>query len=100
MAQASLGGKATAEFLGTFWLTFGGCGSAVLAAAFRTAGDPSLFLGIGFLGVAFAFGLTVLRGLMRLATSRGAISTLPSRLACGQADDFPPLTWCHILSHR
>lgn len=42
-----------AEFLGTFWLTFGGCGSAVLAAAF-----PGL--GIGFVGVAFAFGLTVL----------------------------------------
>jgi aquaporin Z len=45
--------KAMAEFLGTFWLVFGGCGSAVLAAAF-----PGL--GIGFLGVAFAFGLTVL----------------------------------------
>ena len=43
--------RATAEFFGTFWLVFGGCGSAVLAAAF-----PSL--GIGFLGVAFAFGLT------------------------------------------
>ena len=42
-----------AEFLGTFWLVFGGCGSAVLAAAF-----PGF--GIGFLGVAFAFGLTVL----------------------------------------
>jgi aquaporin Z len=42
-----------AEFFGTFWLTFGGCGSAVLAAAFPA-------LGIGFLGVAFAFGLTVL----------------------------------------
>jgi len=45
--------KALAEFLGTFWLVFGGCGSAVLAAAF-----PGL--GIGFVGVAFAFGLTVL----------------------------------------
>jgi len=45
-----------AEFLGTFWLTFGGCGAAVLAAAF-----PSTpFLGIGFVGVALAFGLTVL----------------------------------------
>ena len=45
-----------AEFFGTFWLTFGGCGAAVLAAAF-----PSTpFLGIGFVGVAFAFGLTVL----------------------------------------
>ncbi|TAU49232.1 aquaporin Z [Rhizobium ruizarguesonis] len=42
-----------AEFLGTFWLVFGGCGSAVLAAAYPE-------LGIGFLGVAFAFGLTVL----------------------------------------
>src|SRR5271154_4347578 len=46
-------GKRAAEFLGTFWLTFGGCGAAVLAAAF-----PGL--GIGFLGVALAFGLTVL----------------------------------------
>ena len=45
--------RAGAEFLGTFWLVFGGCGSAVLAAAF-----PGL--GIGFVGVAFAFGLTVL----------------------------------------
>src|SRR5512146_370103 len=45
--------RAVAEFLGTFWLVFGGCGSAVLAAAFPE-------LGIGFLGVAMAFGLTVL----------------------------------------
>jgi aquaporin Z len=62
MAQVSLGGRAAAEFLGTFWLTFGGCGSAVLAAAFQTGGEPRLLLGIGFLGVAFAFGLTVLTG--------------------------------------
>src|SRR3989454_9067862 len=45
--------RAVAELFGTFWLVFGGCGSAVLAAAF-----PSL--GIGFYGVALAFGLTVL----------------------------------------
>jgi aquaporin Z len=45
--------RVAAEFLGTFWLVFGGCGSAVLAAAFPQ-------LGIGFLGVALAFGLTVL----------------------------------------
>src|SRR6187399_1742006 len=45
--------KLTAEFVGTFWLVFGGCGSAVLAAAFPGTG-------IGFLGVALAFGLTVL----------------------------------------
>jgi len=49
----SLSKRATAEFFGTFWLVFGGCGAAVLDAAF-----PSL--GIGFLGVAFAFGLTLL----------------------------------------
>ena len=45
--------KLGAEFLGTFWLVLGGCGSAVLAAAFPD-------LGIGFLGVALAFGLTLL----------------------------------------
>jgi aquaporin Z len=45
--------KLAAEFFGTFWLVFGGCGAAVLDAAFPQ-------LGIGFLGVAFAFGLTVL----------------------------------------
>jgi aquaporin Z len=49
----NLSKRAIAEFLGTFWLVFGGCGSAVLAAAFPQ-------LGIGFYGVALAFGLTVL----------------------------------------
>ena len=43
----------TAEFIGTFWLVFGGCGSAVLAGAFPT-------YGIGLLGISLAFGLTVL----------------------------------------
>lgn len=47
--------KYIAELIGTFWLVFGGCGSAVLAAAFPE-------LGIGFTGVALAFGLTVLTG--------------------------------------
>lgn len=45
--------RAAAEFFGTFWLVFGGCGAAVLAAGFPA-------VGIGFMGVAFAFGLTVL----------------------------------------
>jgi len=49
----SLTKRALAECLGTFWLVFGGCGSAVLAAAFPATG-------IGWLGVSFAFGLTVL----------------------------------------
>ncbi|MDG4575777.1 MAG: aquaporin Z [Defluviicoccus sp.] len=48
-----LSNRFVAEFLGTFWLVFGGCGSAVLAAAFPE-------LGIGFVGVSLAFGLTVL----------------------------------------
>lgn len=51
--KMNLSKRAIAEFLGTFWLVFGGCGSAVLAAAFPQ-------LGIGFYGVALAFGLTVL----------------------------------------
>ena len=49
----NLSKRVTAEFIGTFWLVFGGCGSAVVAAAFPQ-------LGIGFFGVALAFGLTVL----------------------------------------
>ena len=48
-----LGRRLSAELIGTFWLVFGGCGSAVIAAAF-----PGV--GIGLLGVSFAFGLTVL----------------------------------------
>lgn len=51
--RIQMGSKLGAEFIGTFWLVFGGCGSAVLAAGF-----PGL--GIGFAGVALAFGLTVL----------------------------------------
>jgi aquaporin Z len=49
----ALSRRASAEFLGTFWLVFGGCGSAVIAAGFPQ-------LGIGFAGVALAFGLTLL----------------------------------------
>ena len=62
--------KVAAEFLGTFWLVFGGCGSAVIAAAFPD-------LGIGFVGVALAFGLTVVTMAMPSATFREVISTRP-----------------------
>jgi aquaporin Z len=55
--------KLAAEFVGTFWLVFGGCGSAVLAAGFPE-------LGIGFVGVSLAFGLTVLT----MAYALGSIS--------------------------
>jgi len=59
-----MGRKIAAEFLGTFWLVLGGCGSAVLAAAFP-------HVGIGLLGVSFAFGLTVLTGAYTLGSISG-----------------------------
>ncbi|QDH69688.1 aquaporin Z [Marilutibacter alkalisoli] len=58
-----------AEFIGTFWLVLGGCGSAVLAANFGGDGNP---LGIGLLGVSLAFGLTVLTGAYALGHISGA----------------------------
>jgi aquaporin Z len=61
--EAGAMGKLLAEAIGTFWLVLGGCGSAVLAAAYPD-------LGIGFLGVALAFGLSVLS----MATAIGHIS--------------------------
>ncbi|MGB8542778.1 MAG: aquaporin Z [Candidatus Acidiferrales bacterium] len=60
-----LGKRAAAEFFGTFWLVLGGCGSAVISAAF-----PGL--GIGFLGVALAFGLTVVVMVQALGHISGA----------------------------
>jgi aquaporin Z len=60
-----MGAKLAAEFIGTFWLVLGGCGSAVLAAGFPE-------LGIGFTGVALAFGLTVLTGAYALGPISGA----------------------------
>ena len=56
--------KLVAEFLGTFWLVLGGCGSAVIAAGFPA-------VGIGLLGVSFAFGLTVLTGAYALGPVSG-----------------------------
>ena len=69
--QSSMSSKALAEFFGTFWLVFGGCGSAVLAAQVLSKQDDSLInMGIGFVGVALAFGLTV----MTMAFAIGHIS--------------------------
>lgn len=59
-----MGAKLTAEFLGTLWLVLGGCGSAVLAAAFPE-------VGIGLLGVSLAFGLTVVTGAYALGPISG-----------------------------
>ncbi|WP_313673481.1 aquaporin Z [Mycolicibacterium sp.] len=66
MTAPTMAHRLTAEFIGTFWLVFGGCGAAVFAA--NPAGDNSV--GIGYLGVALAFGLTVLTGVYAF----GAIS--------------------------
>jgi aquaporin Z len=59
MNAPKLSARLGAEFLGTFWLVFGGCGSAVIAAKFLSDPDQ-IQLGIGFAGVALAFGLSVL----------------------------------------
>ncbi|SBW14849.1 aquaporin Z [Brucella sp. 10RB9215] len=77
--------KLSAEFFGTFWLVFGGCGSAILAAAFPE-------LGIGFLGVALAFGLTVLTMAYAVGGISGDISTPPYRSASPLPDVFRPRT--------
>jgi aquaporin Z len=66
----SLGKRCAAELIGTFWLVFGGCGSAVLAAKFLAGDNANINLGIGFVGVALAFGLTV----MTMAYAIGHIS--------------------------
>jgi aquaporin Z len=62
--EADVVSKLSSEFLGTFWLVLGGCGSAVLAGAFPQ-------LGIGFVGVSFAFGLTVLSAAYALGPISG-----------------------------
>ena len=67
MTAPTMTHRLTAEFIGTFWLVFGGCGAAVFAA--NPAGDNSV--GIGYLGVALAFGLTVLTGVYALGTISG-----------------------------
>ncbi|MBI5738374.1 aquaporin Z [Mycobacterium adipatum] len=69
MKTPTLSHRLAAEFIGTFWLVLGGCGSAVFAAKFVT--DEGVSLGIGFLGVSLAFGLTVLTGVYAFGTISG-----------------------------
>jgi aquaporin Z len=69
MREPTMPHRLAAEFIGTFWLVLGGCGSAVFAAKFVS--DDGVSLGIGFLGVALAFGLTVLTGVYAFGTISG-----------------------------
>src|SRR6188508_1254191 len=74
--------KLSAEFIGTFWLVFGGCGSAVIAAGFPE-------VGIGLLGVALAFGLTVLTGAYALGPVSGGHFNPAVSLGLCVAGRFP-----------
>ena len=80
-----------AEFLGTFWLVLGGCGSAVIAAAFPESG-------IGFTGVSLAFGLTVLTGAYALDRSRAVTSIRRYRSGFGPAGAFLGRGYCPTSS--
>ena len=82
--------RVTAEFFGTFWLVFGGCGAAVLAAAF-----PGL--GIGFLGVALAFGLTVLTMAYAVGQSRAPLQPGRHHRAVGRRA-FPASSARYIIA--
>jgi len=79
----------SAELIGTFWLVFGGCGSAVLAAAFPE-------LGIGFAGVALAFGLTVLTMVYALGGISGGHFNPAVSLGLAIANRFP---WKELVSY-
>src|SRR4249919_1384043 len=69
MAAPTMFHRLAAEMFGTFWLVLGGCGSAVFAATVMS--DDGVLLGIGFLGVSLAFGLTVLTGVYAFGTVSG-----------------------------
>lgn len=78
MASPTMAHRLAAEFIGTFWLLFGGCGAAVFAA--DPSGDRSI--GIGWLGVALAFGLTVLTGVYAFGTISGGHFNPAVTLGC------------------
>ena len=96
--MSSLGKRAIAEFFGTFWLVFGGVGSAVIAAKFL--GGPVLGnIGIGFLGVALAFGLTVVTMAYAIGPISGAHLNPAVSLGLWAGGRFPARElWAYIVA--
>ncbi|WP_066588411.1 aquaporin Z [Corynebacterium provencense] len=83
MTSIPMSKRLWAEFFGTFWLVFGGCGSAVLAA--KVVSDGTINMGIGFVGVALAFGLTVVTGAYAVGHISGGHFNPAVTLGCAVA---------------